>query len=253
MRPFPHRHIFRLSEATSTNTIAMEMLVDSPPDGSVVLTYHQKAGKGQKGNHWEAKPGLNLTFSLICHPTFLPIDRMFELSKITCLAVKACVEQWLPQQEVWIKWPNDVLLDGKKVAGILIENQLEGIQIQSSIIGIGLNINQKLFSSHIANSATSMTLVAGQTFELEKVLQSFLLIFDDYYSQLQQGQYSSIDHAYLKQLFGYQEAIPIIIGDRRIVTPIIGVDKGGRMALMIDGKMQYFDIKEASIQIGGSF
>ncbi|MEM7372204.1 MAG: biotin--[acetyl-CoA-carboxylase] ligase [Bacteroidota bacterium] len=250
MTPFPGRHIFRLSEASSTNTVAMHMLADSPPDGSVVLTYHQKAGKGQKGNHWEAKPGLNLTFSLICYPSFLSIDRMFELSKITCLAVKNCVEQWLPTQEVLIKWPNDVLLNGKKVAGILIENQLEGTNIQASIIGIGLNINQVLFSSQIANRATSMALIESRTFELEKVLQSLLTTFDKYYIELQQGQYASIDRSYLQYLYGYQEAIPILIENRRIVTPIIGIDKGGRMALMIDGRMQYFDIKEASIEIG---
>ena len=249
MKPFANRHIFRLSETSSTNTVAMEMSADSPPNGSVILTYHQTQGKGQKGNQWESKAGLNLTFSIICFPDFLPLSRLYELSKIACLAVRACVEQWLPNQEVLIKWPNDVLLNRKKVAGILIENQLEGTHIQTSVVGIGLNVNQHVFSREIEKTATSLSLVAKREFNLEQILNSFLVIFDQEYQKLSRLQYDSIGRQYLQHLYGYQEAIAIQVGTNRLITPIIGIDTSGRMALMREGKLQYFDVKEASILI----
>jgi BirA family biotin operon repressor/biotin-[acetyl-CoA-carboxylase] ligase len=251
MNPFPHRLIHRFPETPSTNTLATEMLAQAerPAEGSVILTYHQTEGRGQQGSIWKAQAGLNLTFSLICYPKFVPIAEMFSLSKAACLAVRAAIEQLLPQADVLVKWPNDVLLNGKKVAGILIENQLEGSQLSSSIIGIGLNVNQLRFDPQFANKAISLQLAAGKSFELEEVLAEVLRQFDQNYALLRAGRRSVLDHAYLQQLYGYQEAVPIRVGNERKILPIIGIEKSGRMALQWEGKLRYFEVKEAQVEI----
>lgn len=241
---FTGKNLIRLPEASSTNALALDLLVDLPPEGTVILTYHQKEGKGQKGSEWLVQAGMNLTFSVIYYPEFLESQALFDLSRMTSLAVYTTLVHFLPQQDVMIKWPNDVLVNQQKIAGILIENQLMGNQVRSAIIGIGLNVNQEKFPDELTGLATSMKLCEGKEFDLEVVFQRLLLELEKHYLQLKTPQKNIQDRRYLNALWGYQEEMTLMIDGQEGTYLIVGVDKSGRLAVAMNGGLRYFDIKE---------
>ena len=127
---FPQSQIRELQAAASTNLDAFQWLTEKPPEGSVVWAHHQTQGRGQAGNTWQAMPGQNLTFSLILYPTFLANDQLFYLSKLTSTVLRNVLLTHLPTHDIEIKWPNDMLVNRQKIAGILIENQFEGARLK---------------------------------------------------------------------------------------------------------------------------
>ena len=115
--------IIRLEEASSTNHYLRDLLARGPlPEGSVVVTENQTAGRGQIGNVWESEPGKNLTFSLVLYPDCIPANRQFLISQIAALSVKETLEAYTG--DVTVKWPNDIYWKDKKICGMLIENDL---------------------------------------------------------------------------------------------------------------------------------
>lgn len=144
-----------LDSTPSTNTAAKQLLADQPiAHGTVVYTHSQTAGRGQRGNSWEAAPGLNVTMSLILRPTGVAPAEQFYISEAVALGVADVVETLLadsPHEEVAVKWPNDIYVGNRKIAGILIENSLTGSVIDWSVAGIGLNVNQREFTSDAPN------------------------------------------------------------------------------------------------------
>eukprot|EP01137_Pigoraptor_chileana_P015025 Opistho-2@5140 len=107
----------------------------------VIITDNQTAGRGQRGNVWEASIGENLTFSLILKPNFLKASEQFQLNVAVSLGVLDCLSEYI-DEDLKVKWSNDIYFQNQKMGGILIENTLQGYQIGYSVIGIGLNINQ---------------------------------------------------------------------------------------------------------------
>lgn len=241
-----HNFLF-IPELESTNDYAQVLLSSQPPDGTVIRAGHQTRGRGQKGNTWVDEPGKGLTMSMILYPSTLSANRAFDLSRIAALALKKTIEEFAPGKKVEIKWPNDILLNGKKVAGILIENQVEGLFVKRSVIGVGLNVNQSSFPPEIAESATSLFLECGKEFNIDSVMEKSLEIFEPYYLLLRSGKAQSIEQDYLRNLRGYQENIEVKIGDSLQTRMMVGVDAQGRLALEIDGKLKYFDIKEVEV------
>ena len=131
----------------STNQYAQELLSKSKPvEGTVISAQNQHAGRGQIGSSWEAAPGQNLTLSIILYPQFLAIQHQFQLNQSISLGVRDFIAKYV-QKPVKIKWPNDIYVNEKKIGGILIQNTLSGSSIQSTIAGIGINVNQKHFES----------------------------------------------------------------------------------------------------------
>lgn len=252
MTLFTGKHIIRLEEADSTNQVAQQMLGEQLPEGSVILAYHQTQGRGQQGNRWESPPGQNLTFSLVFYPTFLGVQDMFSLSKVAALGLHAALTALLPDQDIWVKWPNDILLNGRKVAGILIENQLQSRGLASTIIGIGLNVNQIQFMPALETYATSIKQETGTSQDIEHILQTLLHHLEGYYLQLQ-GSRSAIDRAYLQVLYGYQELTAIRIGQSQFQARVMGLDRQGRLGLLREGEssIRYYAVKEAHILLPG--
>ena len=118
-------------------------------EGTVVLAKEQTSGRGQVNNTWESSYGDNLLMSIVLYPEFLHAGNQFLLSKFVSLAIVDFLSYYL--ENVTIKWPNDIYVGNKKIAGVLIENSLRGAFISSSVVGIGLNVNQTEFSSSIPN------------------------------------------------------------------------------------------------------
>lgn len=161
-----------LDETASTNRYLMELPEEEAPSGLVVATRKQTAGRGQRGNSWEAEPGLNLTFSVVYRPVGVEAKRQFAISQGVALAVADIVAGELPEEmgQVKVKWPNDIYVGDRKICGILIENTLAGTMVRKSVIGIGLNVNQKAFVSDAPNPV-SLGQLTGREFDLEALLE----------------------------------------------------------------------------------
>ena len=180
--------IIWLESVDSTNEECRRRISDID-NLSVVSALTQTAGRGQRGNSWKSEPGKNLTFSIVLKFTdnsdmmIKAIDQ-FVLSQITALSVVELLSRHDIQAQ--IKWPNDIYVDGKKISGILIENSLRGGWISQSIIGIGLNVNQRNFDVSLPNP-TSIALLkdgsAPQT-DLRLLLEEFMDIFRNYYNKI---------------------------------------------------------------------
>ena len=196
-------HFFE--ELASTNSYALKLLQGpQPEEGTVIQTHFQTKGKGQSNTQWQVQAGQNLTLSVIYYPSFLSISHLFYLSKACSLAVFHTIHTFLKESPLAIKWPNDILLSKQKIAGILIENQLMGNAIGSTVVGIGINVNQLDFPKNFTTSATSLAIQTGKTHSLEAIRSILFQQLDTYYFKLKAAQYASIDHEYYQHLYGYQ-------------------------------------------------
>ncbi len=154
-----------ISSCPSTNR---ELPADAP-HGFAVMAHTQTAGRGQRGNSWEAAPGMNITMSVMLRPSNLPAAHQFEVSEAVCLAVADLLRS-LGIEQVAVKWPNDVYVGDRKICGILIENSLQGTLLARSIAGIGLNVNQLTFCSDAPNPV-SLRQITGQEYPLEPLAE----------------------------------------------------------------------------------
>lgn len=154
--------IIRLDEVDSTNSW-LKLYGNDLPHGSVVAGRSQTAGRGQRGNSWEAAPGMNITASVLLHPSAVKPSQQFAISEVIAIAtaqtLRPLVAPFVPE----IKWPNDIYIGNRKIAGILIENSLGQGSIDRSICGIGININQREFTSDAPNPVSVWQLTGAKT------------------------------------------------------------------------------------------
>ncbi len=232
----------------STNSYASELLRNTkPPEGTVIYSFEQQNGRGQRGNKWESEPNKNGAFSFIFYPSFLQAEQQFILNKITSLAVADVMAELLKgsdkMQEIKIKWPNDVYIGTQKIAGILIENTLREKNIQHSIIGIGINVNQKTFGDNL--NATSLTLLTGKEFELVYVLKRLCAFIEARYLQLKSNKSEYLNVAYLQRLYKLKEWHSYKSADQVFEGKIIGISAIGKLQVELRmGQLQEFDLKE---------
>lgn len=225
--------VLKLDRVDSTNLYALDMLRQRPPaEGFTIWALEQFAGRGQRGNTWLAQPHTNLTFSTILHPRFLPVKEQFWLTRVIALAVADVVSSYLSSDslKVSIKWPNDIYVNDQKIAGILIENVLEGSSIKYSVAGIGININQTAFDPSVPN-ATSLKLLTGSSFELEHCLKSIFIPLEKFYLELRAGNYKKIDDAYHKLLYKRGVLSNLSINGKPCKGTIKGVTPTGQLLI----------------------
>ena len=220
--------VIELLSVDSSNNYAASLLNNgNPTEGTVILSHFQSEGRGQRGTSWSAKPGQNLTFSIITYPNFVKPDQAFLLTQISALAICQALDN-LVKGPVEIKWPNDIMINGVKVAGILIENSLVRKTIDSSIIGIGLNVNQSEFEGI---RATSLANIKGANLGLIDCLATILEAFDNVYRRGQKGDLDEIQKEYHSRLFRLNKEYPFRIkGDKQPAT-IQHVDEHGNLVL----------------------
>lgn len=229
------------SSTASTNTIAMDLLSQQAEEGTIVITDHQTQGRGQKGTSWITSPGENLTFSVLLRPRFLE-QRLFALTQAVAIALKEALQPHCPDALVQIKWPNDILIDRKKVAGVLIESQWEGSKIKGTVVGIGINVNQVDFPSDIIHKTTSLALTSGHAVEKGPLLWAILLRLRFWYEKLMQGE--NLGRAYLAGLYGYQEPVLIRWEGGEGKHQVLGVNVAGHVAIQLSERIRHFDLKE---------
>lgn len=238
----------RFDVLASTNDFARELLSKSEPvEGTAIIAASQSAGRGQFGSTWTSEAGKNLLVSVILYPNFLPPTRQFLLSQVAALAVQEAVAQWVPSKVVSIKWPNDILIDGKKVSGILIQNALAGSSFLNSVVGIGLNVNQLAFGAHLPQ-ATSLALQIGGPVPLESVENSLFAALDAWYNRLKWGETDRIVKNYRQHLYKAGEETAFMTADGANFTgTIVELDQQGRLGILREKEVVYFGLKEVSL------
>lgn len=236
-------------ELPSTNTYAQELLAKSKPiEGTVISTFRQPQGRGQVGSKWESEPDKNITMSVILYPSFLPPWQNFALNKAVALAVRHFIAELLPDQLVSVKWPNDIYVGTRKICGILIQNSLNRNALASSIVGIGINVNQTIFSKDIPNPS-SLQLENGKEYDLSSLIPKLCWHLEAMYLRLKSGHFAILDAEYLQHLYRYQAAtIFQRINGTVFWGKISGISSTGQLLVTHEeGGEEAFDLKEIKI------
>lgn len=171
---------------TSTNQHLNKILASTSPDEGIVISAgYQTAGRGQIGRSWYSDRDRNIMLSTVIYPSFLKPMQQWSLSMITALAIKEYLDD-KGIEDVTVKWPNDIYVKDHKIAGVLIENTLTQSSISSSVIGIGLNVNQTIWPSEIPNP-TSLHILTKIEYNIDEEITTLLTYLDRKYQQIRFG------------------------------------------------------------------
>jgi len=242
--------IHKISATTSTNSHLKGLLkAEKLPDGFVLFADEQTKGRGQMGSSWQSNKGKSLTFSVFKQLNGFEIENQFYLSKVVSLAVYDTLKYFLIP-EIKIKWPNDILSDGKKLSGILIENIIHQQSIKGCIIGVGINVNELSFSD--LPNATSMKLQTGIFFIIDEVLSRFLQYLNQKWKLIEEKKYSEIEKNYMEVLHKVSE-ISVFENDKQEIFngKIKGVSREGKLLVETENdEVLAFDLKEIKLLSG---
>ncbi|WP_425390402.1 biotin--[acetyl-CoA-carboxylase] ligase [Ekhidna sp.] len=210
------------------------------PEGIVLYTNNQIKGKGQRGNLWIAEPGKNVLMSVLLKPTFLDPQNQYYLNLITGLAIIDALKNHVSHNLV-LKWPNDVYVNEKKIAGILIESNIRGSVLESSVVGVGLNVNQGGFNFP---KATSLYLETGSKFEILDIMEELLQHLEKWYMRLKSGNKDQILSSYHELLMWRGERRHFKAKDKEFVGEIVGINEHGNLTINYNGDLKQYGIKE---------
>ena len=214
---------------------------DKVEEGLVIYADHQTKGKGQRGNIWLDHPGKNILASILLSPTFLLPPEQYLLNVTVGLSVIKTVSRYLNQSTVHLKWPNDVLIDDRKISGILIENVLQGNRLEKAIVGVGINLNQDDFGVF---PATSIFRELGKLIERTQFIEELLLDIEHYYLMLKNNGKEMLLQMYHEKL--YQKGVVRKYEDKDglFEGTILGIDATGKLIVNREGTLTHYGIKE---------
>lgn len=237
---FIGRNLVFLEECNSTNSYALDVFGKSNiAEGTIILTEHQRHGRGQRGNAWESEAGSNLTFSVILLPKWLDLKLQFILTKLVSVSIVQMLSTYR-DVAAEIKWPNDIYVGEQKICGVLVENIVQNGAIKASVIGVGLNVNQKDFEY---DRAISLSTILGEKVMLKDVMELFCEVFEGNYLRLKQDK-TVLDNAYLQHMYRRGEQHLFRVNDKEVWGEIIGVDDEGKLRVNIHQQLQRFAMKE---------
>lgn len=261
--------MMELDEVDSTNRFLRQLDTHGDNRMTLVTAEFQSAGRGSGENRWESAKGENLLLSLRVMPSNLPVRRMFAISEAAALAVRetltsaslapalsqgegAMTQPFTPPLEgmgkaFTVKWPNDIYFEDSKVAGMLIENDLQGALVRSSVIGIGINVNQRRFLSDAPNPR-SLADIVGHDVERHFVLEQFMLRFTHYMKQINEGKEDMLDalhEHYKKHLYRFGEEHDFCDEMGVFCAKLVDVEPSGHLVLQDkEGKRRRYEFKE---------
>jgi BirA family biotin operon repressor/biotin-[acetyl-CoA-carboxylase] ligase len=241
----------KLESVGSTNMFLQQILSkEKAKEGVIVWAKEQCKGRGHGHNQWESKAGKNLTFSLLLKPFFITPENQFLLTQLISLAIVDLIKETLPKENITIKWPNDIYIGNKKVAGILIQNFIKGQIIDYSIAGIGLNVNQKHFLSDAPNPV-SLIHFTQKPLVLSEVLDKLLMHIKKVYKQSASTVYrEEINKRYLSHLFRYRKVATFKEKGLQFQATIMGIGKFGQLILQLEnGTERLYSFKEVEFVI----
>jgi BirA family biotin operon repressor/biotin-[acetyl-CoA-carboxylase] ligase len=237
-------NIIKLNAIDSTNSFLKEILLQQYLENfTVVVAENQIKGKGQVGAIWVSENGKNLTFSVLIKDSLAESNEVFILNTIVSISVIKALEKF-KIKKLAIKWPNDILSENKKIAGILIENIFKGFNEIVSIVGIGLNVNQLQFDN--LPQASSLAILNNQIFDKEKLLEEILFQIKFHVTQFSKGIKFNFWEEYHTYLF--KKDIPCVfenLDKKQFLGIIKGVTEFGKLNVLLeDDSEKEFEIKE---------
>lgn len=241
--------IIHKKQLVSTNTYAQQLLDKGKiKNECVIVTDEQTAGKGTASNSWESERGKNLTFSIVLFPAYVKVSEQFLISMAVSLGIKKFLEKNISTQ-VKIKWPNDIYVGDKKICGMLIENSIAGEDIFNSVIGIGLNINQKKFLSDAPNPI-SLAQLSGEVYNLENLLPVLVKNIGSQLDLLKKNRKKLLQKDYISNLYRYNEVHKFKASAEVFSGKIIGIDNFGHLFIEKEtGSVEKFMFKEVEFII----
>jgi len=243
--PYP---VIEITETSSTNDYIRQLNGKEPlAEGTTVSAGFQLSGRGQVGNSWESEAGKNLLFSTLLYPTGIKITEQFILSQLVAVSIQEALENYLAP--ITIKWPNDIYYGDKKLAGILIENDLCAAEISLSIIGLGVNVNQSRFYSDAPNPVSLLQLL-GIEIDKRLLLTDYLTRLAANYSLLKNGEVNELRKCYHAALFRREGFHPFRDNAGLFSAQIEEIDTSGYLHLVTEsGECRKYFFKEVSFVI----
>ncbi|GMQ81841.1 MAG: biotin--[acetyl-CoA-carboxylase] ligase [Rhodothermia bacterium] len=241
-----------MARSSSTNTEARAWADSGAPHGALVFADHQTAGKGRHNRTWSTAPGLNLTVSLVLRPELRPAQYGL-ITLAASLAVLQTIRSNCAAVSSRIKWPNDILVDGKKCCGMLLESAIGRDQTESFVIlGIGLNVNQTDFPDTLQNSATSIMLACGRPVDRSHILADLLGRLETILATLEK-QPEAIASRYQEELEGIGKPMTLtdVRSNRSYKGILYGIDTAGALQMEIESKIHSFHAGDVRLQIEG--
>ena len=237
--------IYHFPITASTNDDARD---EKYREGDVVWADFQTAGRGQRGHEWHSRKGENLTFSVVLEPTFVPIAEQFSVSEVVALSLVDMLAEY--GIEAKIKWTNDIYVGDRKLVGILIEHSLSSATLRRTIVGVGINVNQREFDPSIPNPV-SMAQLLGRELDAEAVLDCFISHLQRNYEVLRSGGKTELHNRYNALLYRKNEwhtyALP---SGERFSAKILGTAPNGALRLEDkQGKTKDYLFKEIEFVI----
>lgn len=239
--------IISLPETVSTNAVAFKMAEEGAAEGTVVIAEHQTGGKGRLGRQWASPAGVNLYCSIILRPPIQPVAAP-QLTFLSVIAVARAVEKLTPLQ-TRIKWPNDLLINGRKVAGLLNEMSAETDKVNFVILGIGVNLNMSAeqFPAELRHPATSLFLESGERVDRTEFARVMLQELDALYAVFLQEGYAPARREWLERSKLAGEMITVTDNGCVRSGRVSGIDEYG--ALLLDSGEQ---ILSGDVTLGGA-
>jgi BirA family biotin operon repressor/biotin-[acetyl-CoA-carboxylase] ligase len=238
-------NLVELDIISSTNDYCKKLLKEgNVSEGTVILADYQKKGKGQAGSTWESEKGKNLTFSIVLFPEFLDIHMQFYVP----MSVSAGLTDFLSNISIdsEIKWPNDIYVKNKKIAGILIENSVMKDKIVNSIVGIGINVNQHIFSRNIPNP-TSIYLETENTADIKKMYRLLLQYLNKWLNLLYKLEYKRIKASYMERMLLLNKKALFTDVNGTFQGTISGVEENGMLLIKpVAGKTRKYNFREVT-------
>ena len=233
------RNIEYYNRLESTNTEAWELVEEGSDHGTIVITENQTNGKGQKNKTWGMVPGKSLVFSLILTKNY-PIDH----SGIICLSVSLALIESLNKRglDAQLKWPNDLLIDGKKIGGILCETKIEKNDIKNMVIGVGVNVNESIaeHDESIQKNLTTMFEVSKHPHQRELIVAEFINSFELMLNKLS-TEPNQIIEEWLDKCMHLNEKILFLQNEKILEGVFCGLDNNGFAKIEIDNKVKSYN------------
>lgn len=234
------KEIIHLSNIDSTNNFAAKLLSEKLcQNGAVIMADVQTQGKGQRGNIWMSEAGKNLLTSFIFKTDTLSAEKQSVLTWATSLSLLETLRKF--NIEALIKWPNDIFVSEKKIAGILIENQLQGAKITCSIIGIGININQTIFENL---NATSLLVETNKIVEPRNFLNILITEMNTHFDLVNNSDLSFLKAKYELNLFQINELKEYEDEFGKFFGKIVGTTEEGKILIEKSDSIKAYEIKE---------
>uniref|UniRef100_A0AA49GR29 Biotin--[acetyl-CoA-carboxylase] ligase n=1 Tax=Roseihalotalea indica TaxID=2867963 RepID=A0AA49GR29_9BACT len=234
------KQLFYYESCDSTNRVAAQLLQENKAQpGAVVVADFQTAGRGQQHHQWESAAGDNLTFSVILSPK-LSVHQQFLLNIIVSLAVAEALKPLL-KDEIQVKWPNDIFYQDSKLGGILIQNNLQSAVIRTSVVGIGLNVNQTQFSFP---RAISLAMIRHQVMNLQEILNAILLALEHQLQSNPVANSSKLRGLYEARLYGRGKERTFKDKSGLLKGTIQGVEENGSLRIKVNGQIRHYNFHE---------